>query len=141
LEKLKTVNSGLIKEIFFNIDELYKVEISPNLLLELIRLCADAVDESKDIPTEKIIYKYKHVPDSHRTVLIISYVNHKRLLSRLVQKLVDVDIYFTKIEWDQRSYLIMILSENNNELEDDFIEDLMHTVTPAAECVYSECME
>ena len=141
LEKLKTINAGLIKEIFFNIDELYKVEISPNLLLELIRLCADAVDESKDIPTEKIIYKYKHVPDSHRTILIISYVNHKRLLSRLVQKLVDVDIYFTKIEWDQRSYLIMILSRNNNELEGDFIDDLMHTVTPAAECVYSECME
>jgi hypothetical protein len=141
LEKLKTVNSGLIKEIFFNIDELYKVEISPNLLLGLIRLCADAVDESKDIPTEKILYKYKHVPDSHRTVLIISFVNHKRLLSRLVQKLVDVDIYFTKIEWDQRSYLIMILSENNNELEDDFIEDLMSTVTPDAECVHSDCLE
>jgi hypothetical protein len=141
LEKLKTVNAGLIKEIFFNIDELYKVDISPNLLLELIKLCADAVDESKDIATEKIIYKYKHLPESHRTVLIISYVNHKRLLSRLVQKLVDVGLYFTKIDWDQRSYLIMILSQNNNELEDDFIEDLMSTVTPAAECVYSDCLD
>jgi hypothetical protein len=141
LEKLKTINAGLIKEIFFNIDELYKVEISPNLLLELIRLCAEAVDDSKDIPTKKILYKYKHVPDSHRTILIISYINHKRLLSRLVQKLVDVDIYFTKIEWDQRSYLIMILSRNNNILEDDYIEDLMHTVTPAAECFHSECVE
>lgn len=141
LEKLKTVNSGLIKEIFFNIDELYKVEISPHLLLELIKLCSAAVDESKDIPTEKILYKYQHVPDSHRTVLIISYVNHRRLLSRLVQKLVDVDIYFTKIDWDQRSYLIMILSKDNNELKDNFIEDLMSTVTPDAECVYSECVD
>lgn len=141
LEKLKTVNSGLIKEIFFNIDELYRVEISPQLLLEVIKLCAATVDESKDIPTEKILYKYKHIPDSHRTVLIISYVNHKRLLSRLVQKLVEVDIYFTKIDWDQRSYLMMILSQNNNELEDDFIEDLMSMVTPDAECFYSECVE
>lgn len=141
LEKLKTVNAGLIREIFFNIDELYKVDISPNLLLELIRLCAEAVDESKDISTERIIYKYRHVPDSHRTVLIISYVNHKRLLSRLVQKLVDVDLYFTKIEWDQRSYLIMILSKNNNKLEDNFIDDLMYSVIPEAECVQSDCLD
>ncbi len=141
LEKLKTVNSGLIKEIFFNIDELYRVEISPNLMLELIRLCADAVDESEDISTDKIIYKYKHVPDSHRTVLIISYINHKRLLSRLVQKLVDVDLYFTKIDWDQRSYLIMILSHNNHELNDDSIDDLMYSVIPSAECVQSDCVE
>jgi len=141
LEKLKNVNTGLIREIFFNIDELYKVEISPNLLLELIRLCADTVDESKDISTEKIMYKYKHVPDSHRTVLVLSYVNHKRLLSRLVQKLVNVDLYFTKIDWDQRSYLIMILSRNNNELDDNFIEDLMNSVIPPAECVQFDCLD
>jgi hypothetical protein len=140
LDKLKAINAGLIKEIFFNIDELYKVELSPNLLLEVIKLCDAAVNESNDISTEKIIYKYKQVPDSHRTVLIISYVNHKRLLSRLVQKLVNVYMYFTKIEWDQRSYLIMILSKNNNVLADDFIEDLMHSVIPTAECLYSDCM-
>ena len=141
LEKLKTVNAGLIREIFFSIDELYRVEISPSLLLELIRLCADAVDESKDISPDRIIYKYKHVPESHRTVLIISYVNHKRLLSRLVQKLMEVEIYFTKIDWDQRSYLIMILSKNNNELEDDFLDGLMSKVIPEAECVQSECLD
>jgi len=141
LEKLKTVNAGLIREIFFNIDELYKVDISPHLLLELIRLCADAVEESKNISTEKIIYKYQHVPDSHKTVLIISYINHKRLLSRLVQKLMDVDLYFTKIDWDQRSYLIMILSKNNNELEDNFIDDLMYSVIPEAECFQSDCLD
>ena len=141
LDKLKTINSGLIKEIFFNIDELYKAEISPNLLLELIKLCDAAVNESIGISTEKVIYEYRHVPDSHRTILIVSYVNHKRILSRLVQKLVDVDLYFTNIQWDQRSYLIMILSRNNNTLEDDFIEELMHTVTPSAECFYPDCVE
>ena len=140
LEKLKTVNSGLIKEIFFNIDELYKVEISPHLLLELIKLCAAVVDEAKDIPTDKIIYRYKHIPDAHRTVLIISYVNHKRLLSRLIQKLVEADIYFTRINWDQRFYLIMILSQNNKELEADFVDDLMSKVTPDAECFQSDCV-
>lgn len=139
LEKLKTINAGLIREIFFNIDELYKVELSPNLLVQLIELCAAAVDESNGIPPEKILYKYKHIPDSHRTVLIISYVNHKRLFSRIVNKLIDIDFYFTKIEWDHRSYFIMILSRDNNRLEDDFIEELMHTVIPSAECLHSDC--
>jgi len=141
LEKLKDINSALIREIFFNIDELYKIELSPNLLLELIKLCSIAVDESQSIPSDKILYRYKHIPDSNRTLLIISFVNQKRLLSRLIQRLMDVDFYFTRIEWDQRSYFIMILSKNNRILHDDFIDDLMHEVIPSAECLKSDCVE
>ena len=68
LEELKDVNTGLIREIFFNIDELYKLEISPNLLLELIKLCAASVEESKEIDTEKILYKYKNS--------ILNFISH-----------------------------------------------------------------
>jgi hypothetical protein len=141
LEKLKDIETGLIREIFFNIDELYKMELSPPLLLELIKLCAAAVEEAKEVTSEKILYKYKHVPDSNRTLLIVSYVTHKRLLSRIVQKLMKVDLYFTRIEWDHRSYLIMILSKTNRALDADFIEELMRGMIPAAECTSSDCIE
>ena len=141
LDKLKDIDAGLIREIFFNIDELYKFEISPPLLLEIIRLCAAAVMEAKEIPGDKILYKYTHLLDSNRTILIVSYVNHKRLLSRLAQKLTQVDLYFTKIEWDHRTYLIMILSKNNRALGDEVIEEFMHGVIPAAECIANECFD
>lgn len=130
LEKLKTVDASLIREIFFNIDELYKIEISPNLLLEIIRLCSETVEEGRITPPEKVLFRSRHIKDSNRTVVIISYVNQKRLMSRLAQQLKDVDSYFTQIEWEQRSYLIMILSRNNIALDDEAIEELKTTITP-----------
>lgn len=125
LEQLKTVDASLVREIYFNIDELYRIEVSPNLLLELIRLCVEAINESREIPSEKVLFKYKHIPTSNRTLVVISYINNKRLLSRLAPKLKDVTWYFTKIEWEQRSYMIMILSKNNRMVEDKFILELM----------------
>jgi hypothetical protein len=131
LEQLETVDAALIREIYFNIDELYRIEISPGLLLELIRLCADSVEESREIPGEKVLFKYKHIPTSNRTLVVVSYTNHKRLLSRLTQKLRGVTLYFTKIEWEQRSYMIMILSKNNRVVEDSFIQQLKDKINAA----------
>jgi len=128
LDNLKHVDAGLVREIFFNIDELYKIEISPNLLLELIRICSEAVMESRDIPSHKILFKHKHLPVTHRTVVVVSYSNHKRLISRLVQKLADTNLYFTKIEWEQRSFLIMILSKDNDIIDDKSVQDLIDAV-------------
>ena len=136
MEKLETVDPALIREIFFNIDELSRVEFSSNTLLEeLIKLCADIAAESKKVLGDKILFKYKHIVNSNRTIIIISSVKQKRLLSRLVQKIKDardMNLFFTKIEWDQRSYLIMILSKNNRILEDDFIQYLMDKVHASA---------
>ncbi|MCP5046294.1 MAG: hypothetical protein GY940_03925 [bacterium] len=128
LDNLKTVDATLIREIFFNIDELYKIEIPPNVLLELIRTCSDAVEESHTLPGEKLLVKYKQLPQSHRTVLVVSYCQQKRLLSRLVQKLSNVDLYFTQIEWNQRSYLIMILCKDNDVLDEKTMEALTATI-------------
>ncbi len=128
LEQLKNVDANLIKEIFFNIDELYKIEISPNLLLEIIRLTSESIEESRGIPGEKVLFKHKNLQDSNRTLIVISYINQKRLLSRLVQRLRDVDMYFTKIEWEHRSYVIMILSRENKVLDDQLIDELRNKV-------------
>jgi hypothetical protein len=124
LKELKNVDAALIREIFFNIDELYKIEISPNLLLELIRLCAQTVEESHNVTTGEVLFHHKHIVNSNRSIVIISYVNHKRLLSRLMQRLKEVKLYFTKIEWEQRNYLIMILSKDSGTVTDEFVHQL-----------------
>jgi hypothetical protein len=139
LEQLKSVDAALIREVFFNVDELYKLEMSPNVLLELIRTCADAVETSKETDPEKILVKYKHMPESHRTILVISYINHKRLLSKVIQKLNDVSVYFTNFEWAQRAYLIMILSKDNKELDDEKVELVKDTIRAIGKEGIREC--
>lgn len=129
LDKMKSVNAALIREIFFSIDELYKVEVSIHLLSELIRLCSKAVDKSKEKPDAKIIFKYKRLPEEKRTIVVVSYEMQKRLMSRLIKELKDVDVYFTRIEWNQRSYLLMVLSKEGNFVEKNFITHLKRYVT------------
>ncbi len=128
LDKLDTVDSSLIRDIFFSIDELYRIEIQPNLLLELIKLCSSAVADAKREPGKKIIVKYKNVTNANRTIFVLSYEEQRKLLSKLVQKLKDVSLYFTKIEWNQRIYLLMILSQNNKALGKDSTKELKEMI-------------
>ena len=121
LDKLKTINPALIRGIFFTIDELYKIEISFNLMVELIKLCAATVEESKENSDPGIIFKYKNISAEHRTIVIVSYEKQKRLMSKLIKELRDVDLYSTRIEWNQRSYLVMVLSKDNEVVEKEYI--------------------
>ncbi len=121
LDKLKTINPALIREIFFTIDELYKIEISFNLMAELIKLCAATVEKSKEDSDAGIIFKYKNISAEHRTIVIVSYEKQKRLMSKLIKELRDVDLYSTRIEWNQRSYLVMVLSKDNEVVEKEYI--------------------
>jgi hypothetical protein len=121
LDKLKTINPALIREIFFTIDELYKIEISFNLMIELMKLCAATVEESKENSDPRIIFKHKNISAEHRTIVIVSYEKQKRLMSKLIKELKDVDLYSTRIEWNQRSYLVMVLSKDNEVVGKEYI--------------------
>lgn len=139
LEKLKDVDAALIREIFFNIDELYKIEISPSVLLELIRTCSDAVNASVSASPDKILVKCNHLQEHHRTVMVVSYVQEKRLLGRLMKKLTDVTVYFTNLDWGQRSYLVMILHKDNHELSEEKLNDVLDVIRTFGKNGIQEC--
>ncbi|MCP4217548.1 MAG: hypothetical protein GY765_23100 [bacterium] len=124
LDKLDKISPALIREIFFNIDELYKIEIPFNLMVELIRLCSRSVEKSMEKPGCNVIFKYKSFPDYRKTIVVVSYEKQKRLMSKLIRELCEVELYFTKIEWNQRSYLLMVISKDNDTLEKDYIKAL-----------------
>jgi len=125
LDSLQTVNAALIRDIFFSIDELYRIEMQPRLLSELIRLCSTAVEEAEANPGKKITARHQSLPDCNRTLLVVAYDEQKKLLSRVLTKLRDVPLYFTRIDWNQRSYLLMILYQDNKPLDNDFFSTLI----------------
>lgn len=127
-EKLKNINASLIREIFFNIDELYRIEMSFHLIVELVKLCDKAIEKSKEEPGLKVKFMHKNLPDEQRTIVVVSYEMQKRLMSKLIMELKDVEIYFTRIEWNQRSYLLMVLSKDKQVVERDFIVKLKERV-------------
>lgn len=128
LKRLESVNAALVREIFFSIDELYKIEMPFELMVQLILLCADAVEVSRTKPHEQIIFKYKNVKAENRTLVVVSYEMQKRLMSKLIKELKDVELYFTKIEWNQRSYVLMVLSKDKEMLGKESITGIKDCV-------------
>ena len=101
-----------------------------HLIAELIKLCARAVDRSKRVAVDtRVIFNFKNLPEEKRTIVVVSYEMQKRLMSKLIKELKDVDVYFSKIEWNQRSYLMMVLSKNDNVVDKQFISYLKEYVT------------
>jgi hypothetical protein len=133
LEKLSAVNMPLVRDIFFNFDELYRIEIPFEVLYEVIRLCARVVEKSKGTTAEKVVFKFKNLKELSRSIAIISFTGQKKILSQVIDQLKDFNIYFTKIEWDQRSYFILVLRHGNRSLSRDTVKKLKEQLRQLAE--------
>ncbi len=124
LEKLSTLNVSLIRDIFFNFDELFRIEIPFRVLHEVMILCSRAIEESKRAPGKKLIIKHKNLTESNRTIFVFSYMKRKQLLGKMIKKFRDFDICFTKIEWNQRTYFILVIHKDNKILDRNQIQEL-----------------
>jgi hypothetical protein len=127
--ELKTVHRQLIREIFFNFDELYRVETPVAILSEIIRTCHETIKRANRESIQKIIVNYKHIVQpqgnlSSKTVFVISSAWEKKILGTLIKKLKDIQMYFTRIEWNQRFYLILILKKGDRSLSPADIESI-----------------
>jgi len=127
LDKLSDVNSSLIKEIFFNLDELYRVENSAQLLEKVIRLCDRAIKES-DTDINRLIIKCENLKELRRSLLVVSFLQPKKIISKLIKELKGVDICFTRITWNQRTYIIMILSQKGEAMKTKFLRDIARRI-------------
>jgi hypothetical protein len=121
-DRLKTVNPLIIKEIYFNFDELYRMETPSEVMAEIIQLaCATmAAAQKRDLGQAIVNYKNIRNPfkdESLKTILIIAQGRDRKILSRFISNLRDIEVYFTRIEWEQRLYLIMIFKKNNRALQ------------------------
>jgi hypothetical protein len=115
---------SLIRDIFFNFDELFRIEIPFNVLYEVVILCSAAIEDSNKNPRKRLIIKQKNVKESKRTLFIFSYMKQKQLLGKLIGKFRDFDICFTKIEWNQRTYFILVVHQDNRVLDRDQVREM-----------------
>ncbi len=127
-DKLNSINSSLIRDIFFNFDELYRIEMPFNLLCEVIKLCSKSVDKAIKIAPNKVIFNHKTLRDIQRTICVVSLTQNKKILSQIIRDLKGVAIYFAKIEWNQRTYLLMIMNKDNKAVGRKIIKELSERI-------------
>jgi hypothetical protein len=63
-----------------------------------------------------------------KTIFVVSYAREKKILSRFIDNLRDIEVYFTRIEWEQRFYLILIFKKGNQALPDEEIAKIKNKV-------------
>jgi len=124
MTSLNSVDTMLIRDIFYNFDELYRVEIPINTLKSCIQLCFDTIKEISIDNKKKQIIKYLNPVNSDKTILCVSYINTKNPLNKILKKLKNNEIYSTKIKWNQRTYHIIITNINNQQLSPKIINSL-----------------
>jgi hypothetical protein len=119
--RLKSVNPLIIKEIYFNFDELYRMETPSEIMAEIIRLACATIEAAKKQDLGQAVVNYKNIKSPRRdewlkTIFVIAYGRDKKILSKIINSTQEIEVYFTRLEWEQRFYLILIFKKNNRGL-------------------------
>ncbi len=119
--RLKTVNPLIIKEIYFNFDEIYRMETPSEIMAEIVNLVCATIEAAKNENLGQVVVNYKHIKNPYRnellkTIFVIAFKRDKKILSKFISNMHEIEFYFTRIEWEQRFYLILILKKNNRAL-------------------------
>jgi hypothetical protein len=125
--EVRSLNPLLIKEIYYNFDEIYRLETAPKVMAEIMKLVCATIKAAKKEEMDRVIVKYKNIRHPFKnefikTIFVISYVKEKKILSKFFNYLRDIEVYFTRIEWEQRFYLILIFKKDNLALPVDEIK-------------------
>lgn len=129
----RSLNPLLIKEIYYNLDEIYRLETPPKVLAEIMKLVCSTIKAAKKEEMDRVVVKYRNIRHAMKnefakTIFVISYARDKKILSRFIDNLSDIEVYFTRIEWEQRFYLILIFKKGNQALPDEEIARIRNEV-------------
>ena len=127
--EVRSINPLLIKEIYYNFDEIYRLETPPKIMAEIMKLVCETIKAAKKQESDRVIVKYKNIKHALKnefikTIFVISYVKEKKIISKFINNLRNIEVYFTRIEWEQRFYLIMIFKKGNLALPDGEIKKI-----------------
>lgn len=127
--EVRALNPLLIKEIYYNFDEIYRLETPPKVMAEIMKLVCETIKAAKKLEMDRVIIKYKNIKhplknEFIKTIFVISYVKEKKIISKFINNLSNIEVYFTRIEWEQRSYLILIFKKGNLALPADEIKKI-----------------
>ncbi len=117
----RTVNPLLIKEIYYNFDEIYRLETPPKIMAEIMKLVCSTIKAAKKEDLDRVVVKYQNIRhplknEFIKTIFVISYARERKLLSKFINTLQNINVYFTRIEWEQRFYLMLIFKKGNQAL-------------------------
>jgi len=133
-ENLSKVPLPLLKEIYFNFDEIYRIEVLTPVLAEIIRLCCETIHAVEKNQNQSMIINYKNIHDPilnkpNKTVFVITTQKSGNVITPLIRQFDAIQFYFTRFEWKHRTYMVMTLKKQTGSLSGEEIDKMLAFVT------------
>lgn len=114
IEELKDIDKKIIREIFFNFDEMFRIETNFEIMKEVIRMCYGLILQSKKVSGSKEFFNSKKIEGTSKTIIIISCFKDKSLLKAITSTFKEFNINFSKFYIDQKKYSTIIIDSDQD---------------------------
>jgi hypothetical protein len=117
----------LVNEIYFSFDELYRIEKPVELFEVVVDRCARVIDDFEKEPDScETALKKDYLEEMNMMVLVVSCMekNQQSVLKKILKHLPGDQLYFSRIEWNQRLYLVVVLDGGEEKLSGEMIDQL-----------------
>jgi hypothetical protein len=121
---LADMDPALIREIFFNLDEMFRIEASVDLLRALVQTCSIALATSRRHDNQALLVLHRTVQPLHKTIFVIVFVRENDMLEGVLNKVEGYNLKLTRFDWHPMAVLVLILSENGEALSEQKALDL-----------------
>lgn len=118
IDELKEIDKKIIMEIFFNFDEMFRIETNFEVMKEVVSMCYELTIESKKGTGSPRFINSKKIEGTNKTIIIISCFKGRSFLRTITSIFKEFNINFSKFYIDQRKYSTIILdSDKDAELK------------------------
>lgn len=118
IDELKEIDKKIIMEIFFNFDEMFRIETNFEVMKEVVSMCYELTIESKKRTGARRFINSKKIEGTNKTIIIISCFKDRSFLRTITSLFKEFNINFSKFYIDQRKYsTIVIDSDKDAELK------------------------
>ena len=128
IDELNDIDKKIIREIFFNFDELFRIETNFEVMKEVIRMCYEFIGQLIDESESKKFINTKKIEDTNKTIIMISCLKERSLLKKITTSFKGFNINFSKFYIDHKKYSIIIIDSDKDEILNSRINELRESI-------------
>jgi len=102
-------NPGLVTDIFFGFDDLYRIQMPFELLAAAVELVVEGIEEIRTQKHREPLLRGRRVEETDCLVLLISHASDRTCLAPVMDALADCHFYFNKVRWNQWTHTILVV--------------------------------
>ncbi len=128
IEELSDIDKKIINEIFFNFDELFRIETNFEVMKEVVRMCYHFTLQLKEGSVSPKFINTKKIAGTNKTIIMISCLKDRSLLKKIITTFKGFNINFSKFYVDHKKYSAIIIDSDKDEKLNAMIKEMKENI-------------